>query len=177
MYYLLPSDLNEIPICITLSQVVIPSLHLSLGIYKKLFDLFESACNDLDLQLCQLRAQHDDTDLPSSSNFEDQIITEAKRQQEISAVLAENRVSLEKIEEDLPLCVLDKQQFSVEFRELANEAFRLRAEIMEQVRNLVIHKTTCRFCDCHFCTTLPIVFSFILIRIFPLRKMKQLPPK
>ena len=76
-------------------------------------------------------------DCSSNSNFEEQIILESKRQQEVQCQLAEKRAALDLIEEELPLHVLKQQmphdEADEEFCGMANEAFKLRAEILEQV--------------------------------------------
>ncbi|XP_071796273.1 uncharacterized protein [Asterias amurensis] len=116
-------------------HVVLPSLHISLGVFKKLFDLYESACHELDLKLFKLRYEHDEVDTDAArSNFETQIDAEIKHQIDKKIQLTEKQNQLEQLEEDLPLYILQHETNKVDeqFIQMAHERFRLRAEIQEK---------------------------------------------
>ncbi len=59
-----------------------PTLHTSLGVFKKLYDLFEKACHGLDLQLFRMRVSVGDAE-QEQNNFADEVAAEVQRHQQI----------------------------------------------------------------------------------------------
>jgi predicted nucleic acid-binding Zn-ribbon protein len=104
-------------------------LHISLGVYKKLYDLFERDCHEVDLELFHLRVQAQDNF--NLTNFDDQVRDEKERLGRIQEQLHEKRVALESAEEDLPLYVLQNEMEEIDdnFRDAATLAFKLRSDI------------------------------------------------
>ena len=124
-------------------QVIIPTLHISLGVYKKLFDLLERACHGLDVKLFQLRVTCKEHE--QGTNFDDQVITEIQRQDKIQQELAEKQAALEEAEEELPLHILNNESeledMDEAFRETATSVFKLRADIRDLVILCVCNKS------------------------------------
>ena len=109
---------------------------MSLGIYKKLFDLFESRCHAIDLKLYKLRVQYTDQDdmLQETSNFDEKVAAECVRQHKLDKEKAEKEQELEQLEEELPLRVLQHLNVSKSaFQGMANRAFVLRLQLQEMV--------------------------------------------
>ena len=116
-------------------KVVLPSLHMSLGIFKKIYDMFEAECHKIDLKLFQLRVQHADEEELMSNNFDQRVAGEFQKQQQLTTDIAEKKEELEQVEDDLPLHILQQNlpQADKVFREMANRAYTLRQEIEELV--------------------------------------------
>ena len=118
-------------------QVILPSLHISLGVFKKLYDLFEGECHDLDSHLFKLRADAEvdsDEDDLEVNNFDAQVSASISKQHNISKQLQDKQARLEEIEDDLPLYVLQnttQQDASAEFCQMAMEAVQLRIDVHE----------------------------------------------
>ncbi|XP_071787541.1 uncharacterized protein [Asterias amurensis] len=125
---------------VEIDQVVIPSLHISLGIYKKLFDMFESSCHNIDLKLYKWSVEFaDEDDDNSATNFEQQISNEFERQQKIDSVMTQKQKELEQLEEELPLQFFqDQKNAGKAFEGIANKAFKIRCELeeMEHTQNV-----------------------------------------
>lgn len=109
-------------------------MHISLGVYKKLYDLFERDCHEVDLELFHLRVQAQDNF--NLTNFDDQVRDEKERLGRIQEQLHEKRVALESAEEDLPLYVLQNEMEEIDdnFRDAATLAFKLRSDIQALVK-------------------------------------------
>ncbi|XP_038062362.1 uncharacterized protein LOC119732830 [Patiria miniata] len=123
------SVVNRPLIPVEIDHVVLPTLHISLGVFKKLYDLFERDCHDLDLELFHLRVKaQDNSDL---TNFDDQVANEIERLRRIQEQLHDKRSALESAEEDLPLYVLQNEMEEIDdrFRDAASIAFKLRNDI------------------------------------------------
>ena len=90
-------------------QVIIPTLHISLGVYKKLYDLFEEECHKLDVFILEHKAKAvDESDTSEHpTNFGNQIKAEAMRKTQLAADLQKSRLQLEDLEDELPLDLLD----------------------------------------------------------------------
>lgn len=115
-------------------QVILPSLHISLGVFKKLFDLFESNCHELDGQLFKLRTQSydDDDDENAGTNFEEQIASSVQKRNTVAQQLREKQSRLDELEDDLPLYVLqhtEQQEVDAEFRQMARDTYQLRVDV------------------------------------------------
>ena len=123
-------------------QVILPSLHISLGVFKKLFDLFESECHRLDEHLFKLRAEtEDDDEMTSTNNFDEQVTTSIKKRNSIAQQLRDKKSRLDELEEDLPLFVLqhtEMQQVNAEFHLLAKETCQLKMGILDLVSQSVV---------------------------------------
>ena len=77
--------------------------------FKKLYDLFEGECHDLDSHLFKLRADAEvdsDEDDLEVENFDAQVSASISKQHNISKQLQDKQARLEEIEDDLPLYVL-----------------------------------------------------------------------
>ena len=124
-----------------INQVVLPSLHISLGIFKKLFDMYEEQCHELDMKLFTLcvtnPADEDDLDddTPPLCNFDQQVNAEYKRQILLRDDKQKKEEELEQIEEELPLHLLQNDLKSVDktFKDMAKRAFTIRQELHELV--------------------------------------------
>ena len=117
-------------------QVILPSLHISLGVYKKLFDLLEDHCHKIDIRVFKLRLQHTDlSDVPEcKSNFDQQILAAYKAQQKLQTDIDRKKSELEEIEEELPLQMLYGQiKGDDHLSNVAQRAVQLRT----QLQNLV----------------------------------------
>ncbi|XP_022110640.1 uncharacterized protein LOC110990110 [Acanthaster planci] len=114
---------------IAIDHVILPTLHISLGVFKKLFDAFESACHRVDMQLFQVRVATEGQE--QKNYFDYRIRNEIERQQKIQKDLEEKRLQLIDAEDELPLHVLrtTKEDMDGAFLEIANKAFRLQVEI------------------------------------------------
>ena len=86
-----------------------PTLHISLGVYKKLYDLFEEECHKLDVFILEHKAKAvDESDTSEHpTNFGNQIKAEAMRKTQLAADLQKSRLQLEDLEDELPLDLLD----------------------------------------------------------------------
>lgn len=125
-------------------QVVLPTLHISLGIFKKLYDLLENSCHKIDFTLYQLRVQNADKDDDCSNNFDLKVAEEFERQQKLKKDQASKQKELEQVEEELPLEVLQQSLRNDKhiFQGMANRAFTLRQQLQEMVimqLNLICH--------------------------------------
>ncbi|XP_038053533.1 uncharacterized protein LOC119725985 [Patiria miniata] len=136
------SIVNPSLIPIETDHVIIPTLHISLGVYKKLFDLLERACHDLDVKLFQLRVTSQDHE--EGTNFDDQIAAEIQRQNKIQQDLTEKRSALEQAEEELPLYALRNNcdKMDEAFRDTATSVFKLRADIRDLEQDALSAKLT-----------------------------------
>ncbi|XP_071796167.1 uncharacterized protein [Asterias amurensis] len=132
------SVVSEPLIPIEVDHVILPSLHISLGVFKKLFDLFESDCHRLDEHLFKLRAQVEDEDEDEDedehrdTNFDVQIATSVKQRNHIAEQLTKKKSRLEELEDDLPLYVFqhtEQQDVDAEFRQMATETYQLRVDV------------------------------------------------
>ncbi|XP_038062353.1 uncharacterized protein LOC119732823 [Patiria miniata] len=117
-------------------KVILPSLHISLGIFKKIYDLLESDCHSLDVRLFKLRVEGaDEDDDDDEFNFDQAVVAEVRRQQELQHQLLQKRESLEELEEELPLFQLQShpqaQQIHGEYREMICKAGQLHTDITE----------------------------------------------
>ena len=72
-------------------KVVLPSLHMSLGIFKKIYDMFEAECHKIDLKLFQLRVQHAYEEELMSNNFDQRVAGEFQKQQQLTTDIAEKK--------------------------------------------------------------------------------------
>ena len=110
---------------------------MSLGIFKKLYDMLEERCHHLDVELFSLSVEHtDQSDSPSSDhNFDQRIKEEWIHQQKVKDEINKKEEELEQIEEELPLYLLQKdlQTADTVFKDMANRAFTLRHELQELV--------------------------------------------
>ena len=119
-----------------LGQVIVPTLHISLGVYKRLYDLFELECHQLDVEILKERAiassledEHDDN---LTTNFDKKVADELSRKRIIAKDLEEKRPQLEDLEEDIPLLhVHDLHNTTGD--EKVNRVHMLRADIAEMV--------------------------------------------
>ena len=73
-------------------QVILPTLHISLGVFKKKFDLLEKECHSLDVELLHLRVRTEDS--AGRTNFDDQVVAERERQDNVKQILEEKRMTL-----------------------------------------------------------------------------------
>ena len=107
-------------------QVILPTLHISLGVFKKLFDLLEKECHSMDVELLHLRVRTEDS--AGRTNFDDQVVAERERQDNVKQILEEKRNDLERAEEELPLHVLQntREEMDEAFRDVAEIVFKLR---------------------------------------------------
>ena len=135
---------------IFLIQVVLPILHMSLGIFKKLYDMLEESCQDIDVQLFTLCVKHNEVDNPSN-NFDQRVKEEYARQlrtkKEREAKLAE----MDRIEEELPLYLLQRELQAADgvFKDMANRTFTLKREIQELVICFFIASLNINLCKEH----------------------------
>ena len=125
-------------ICLLVNQVVLPSLHMSLGIFKKLFDMLEAQCHELDMKLfslCVTNTDEDDDDATPECNFDQQVYAEYKRQILITEEKQKKEEELEQVEEELPLHLLQNNLQAIDqtFQDMAKRAFTLRQELQELV--------------------------------------------
>ena len=97
--------------------------------------MFEERCHQLDLKLFTLRVQHTDDEDLSSTNFDQKVAGEFRRQQQIAHDVTKKQQDLEQVEEVLPLHLLQQnlQNADMVFREMANKAFTLRRELEDLV--------------------------------------------
>ncbi|XP_033646390.1 uncharacterized protein LOC117305619 [Asterias rubens] len=96
---------------VELDYVIVPTLHISLGVFKRLYDLFEQACHELDVAILKERAIardiDDDFEDDSTTDFDKKVENELCRKRTIKRDLQEKRDQLEDLEEDIPLPLLD----------------------------------------------------------------------
>lgn len=126
---------------LTYIQVIVPTLHISLGVYKKIFDLFELDCHELDVAILKERLEaEDDT---SNSSFDQQVASEAARKHDLEQLLLQKHREVAHIEDRLPLNLLndDTNDHHPQHGGLLTQLRQLRTEITElvciQYNNLV----------------------------------------
>ena len=117
---------------------MLPTLHMSLGIFKKLYDMLEESCHRIDVQLFQLCVSHFDSSDPAENNFDQLAMQQCKTEEKMKADKAKKEAELDQIEEELPLHLLQKEHQQVDgvFQELAYRAFELRRQIQGLVSDV-----------------------------------------
>ncbi|XP_072051754.1 uncharacterized protein [Amphiura filiformis] len=105
-------------LCIEPENVVVPSLHVSLGIFKRLYDLLEEECNTLDNTIfnyqveCEEEASQDSQDSQDlvDNNFTQTIRSAKNRLHALKTSIQKKEAKLEDLIEDLPLQLLKLSQ-------------------------------------------------------------------
>ena len=82
-------------------QIVVPTLHLGLGIFKSIYDKLEADCHDLDSLIYRalLKTQEIPTD---DNNFYQSITDQVARTASTRRKIEEKKEELEEIVDDLP---------------------------------------------------------------------------
>ena len=87
-----------------------PSLHISLGVYKRLFDLLEEDCNALDNTIFHHQVTDEDIDEEEddfqSNNFTQNILSARADISKLKESLEKKQAQLEELKDDLPLQLL-----------------------------------------------------------------------
>ena len=111
---------------------------MSLGIFKKLYDMLEESCHELDVRLFKLCVVHSDSSDLSDNNFNQRAMEECQHQAKMEDEKATKAAELEQIEEELPLHLLQRNHQDADpvFTELAKRAFELRRQLQELVSEL-----------------------------------------
>ncbi|XP_072027206.1 uncharacterized protein [Amphiura filiformis] len=112
------SIVREPMLCIEPENVVVPSLHVSLGIFKRLYDLLEEECNTLDNTIfnyqveCEEEASQDSQDSQDlvDNNFTQTIRSAKNRLHALKTSIQKKEAKLEDLVEDLPLQLLKLSQ-------------------------------------------------------------------
>ena len=89
-------------------QVVVPSLHLGLGIYKNLFDKLEAECHEIDniIYKAMIVDGSDEIDSPEpTSNFAQRIGNQIQKNKLIDQEIQKQKDHLEQLDE-IPLFLL-----------------------------------------------------------------------
>ncbi|XP_038050937.1 uncharacterized protein LOC119724100 [Patiria miniata] len=118
---------------VEIHNVIVPTLHISLGVYKRLYDLFEMECHRLDVEVLKQRAigrSLDDEDDSLATDFDKKVEDELSRQRRVEKDLQEKRNNLEELEEEVPLPLLNDLHNSTG-NEMVNKVQMLRADIAE----------------------------------------------
>ena len=90
-------------------QVVVPSLHLGLGIYKNLFDKLEAECHEIDniIYKALVVDGSDDKDSPEpASNFAQRIGNQIQKNKLIDQEIQKQKDHLEQLLDEIPLFLL-----------------------------------------------------------------------
>ena len=109
---------------------------MSLGIFKKLYDMLEEKCHEIDMHLFRLCVKHsEDNDDQSDNNFDQCVKEEYIRQNKVKVEKTAKQAELDQIEEELPIYLLQKDLQSADgvFNDMARRAFALRQELQEMV--------------------------------------------
>ncbi len=116
--------------------MIVPTLHISLGVFKRLYDLFEQAYHELDVAILKERAIARDIDDnfedDSTTDFDKKVDNEQCRKRTIKRDLQEKQAQLEDLEEDIHLPLLHNH----------HGVNILRADIAEMVCKSIF------FCHC-----------------------------
>ena len=108
--------------------------------FKKLYDLLESDCHNLNVTLFRLRVEGAD-DVDQEFNFDQAVTAEVRRQQDLREKIISKQESLDELEDELPLLQLQTKATKHStptvpgngFREMIYKAGQLRDEITELV--------------------------------------------
>ncbi|XP_033116827.1 uncharacterized protein LOC117116845, partial [Anneissia japonica] len=94
-------------VAIEVDHVSVPSLHISLGVFKKLFDMYESEAHEIDCHMYECRKKtSDEDDKFGSSVFKKLIQNNIKTQLECKNKIEKKEQRLAEAEEEMPLIYL-----------------------------------------------------------------------
>ncbi|XP_071945125.1 uncharacterized protein [Antedon mediterranea] len=99
------SVVNNPLVSIEVDHVSVPSLHLSLGIFKKLFDMLETEAHSIDCLIYSLR-KNGELDDTSESKFDKIIQHQIQTQIDIKEKIEEKKLKLTEMEDAMPLIYL-----------------------------------------------------------------------
>ena len=99
-------------------QVVVPSLHLGLGIYKKLFDNLEGECHDLDniIYKAMVMDADDNPEPTCTSNFEQRIEKQIQKNKQVDREISKHKEQLEELLDEIPLYLLQESKTDEEVK-------------------------------------------------------------
>ena len=113
-------------------QIAIPALHISLGIFDRLYTLYEDACHDLDVKLAvtavSAPVQAKDTyvryaaqlqEMKEMQQKQEEYLIEAKRYQEVAVELALFRDS--EVDDEVNALQQEAKKLSEEAESLVNK--------------------------------------------------------
>lgn len=81
-----------------------PTLHISLGIYQKIYNKLEDSCNDIDAIIFHHRIQNNDPK-GSSTNFHEVIQQQLDFNKIVKNKIQEKHDQIEELEEEIPLAL------------------------------------------------------------------------
>eukprot|EP00731_Ephydatia_muelleri_P003359 Em0001g3359a len=123
---------------IPIDQVCLPGLHITQGIFVKIFDLLEDACHQLDLQLAYTY-----TEESSSSSSFTKYVEELHKLQVAKAKLAEAQDAMVTLEEAITYIVIAHGEDSEITEFLMQQAEDMRQSVEKMVDNSIIKKALC----------------------------------
>eukprot|EP00731_Ephydatia_muelleri_P009881 Em0005g467a len=123
---------------IPIDQVCLPGLHITQGIFVKIFDLLEDACRQLDLQLAYTY-----TEESSSSSSFTKYAEELHKLQVAKAKLAEAQDAMVTLEEAITYIVIAHGEDSQITEFLMQQVEDMRQSVEKMVDNSVIKKALC----------------------------------
>eukprot|EP00731_Ephydatia_muelleri_P005220 Em0002g1396a len=123
---------------IPIDQVCLPGLHITQGIFVKIFDLLEDACHQLDLQLAYTY-----TEESSSSSSFTKYAEELHKLEVAKAKLAEAQDAMVTLEEAITYIVIAHGEDSQITEFLMQQAEDMRQSVEKMVDNSIIKKALC----------------------------------
>lgn len=115
-----------------------PGLHISLGVYDRLWELLESACTELDLLL----AEHASTEGRTGDSFGTYVDALRKRD-ELKSSLAMEEQKANLLEQLLTYFSLTLQAATPSLRVISEEAKKTRLGITSLVKQILIMLVIC----------------------------------
>ena len=108
-------------------KVIIPTLHISLGVFKKVYDLFEEECHMLDVTILKERLEAEDD--ANCTHFDQMVASEASRLDRLQRDIQVQQSELERLQDELPLNLLNSLTDNHAYSDVANRVDKQKADI------------------------------------------------
>jgi hypothetical protein len=124
-------------------QIIVPTLHLGLGIYKSIYSNLESDCHDIDTLIYKGMSNAEESEMTNSNNCYQNVIKQVEKNSATRKKIDHKKDELQEIIDDLPLQLLsyslhtDKPyelQLSDNVIDLLEQKNKLEASIESLVR-------------------------------------------
>ncbi len=122
-----------------------PTLHIGLGVFKKIVDMMEDEANAIDAKIFHHRVAGDDSDSDDDvplakvkqhkvTNFDQAIEKRIKERQQIAGIIEHKEHQVEELLDNIPLAAI-KRRNKTAVAKMLSEVADVRQEIAELVRS------------------------------------------